>query len=397
MGIWQKSLIIVAGAIMTLNVTANEYWDAWGREIWANTEKTGLPKEQLRRIFENMDTIEVLATGPGSWVYELKSAGDVYHRKAQEQELTGSKDEVLRSYTIAHELYNYARFPQLFTEDRHEAYRLMRDTFFKITKLKGIPMEEVRIPYQGKEIVGHFYNTQDKPAPLIIWSGGTDGWKMAGLDFKQRLLNEGFAIFAMDMPGTGESQHKLSYKSDLIYGRVIDYFKNEREDIDGDKIATYFGSFSGNFAVKLALTNKDLAASVNHSGGIHHTFTMYREMGLKELPPTTTSPGMRAAATMYAMGFDVDDYDIEKAMDTLEELSLKNQKLLKKTPSQVPLLSIYGTADILMPERDWELLKNSGVETEGLIYEGDRHMAWEHADDHRPKMIAWLKEQLKMN
>ena len=81
-------------------------------------------------------------------------------------------------------------------------------------------------------------------------------------------------------------------------------------------------------------------------------------------------------------------------MEPLESLSLKRQGLLKETPGQAPLMNIYGTADILMPIADWELLRDSGVESYDLIYEGDRHMAWEHAHDHRPKMIAWLKKQL---
>ena len=71
--------------------------------------------------------------------------------------------------------------------------------------------------------------------------------------------------------------------------------------------------------------------------------------------------------------------------------------MLKKTPGQAPLLGIYGIADILMPIEDWHILQESSVKSDGLIYEGDRHMAREHADDHGPKMSAWLKKHLGMN
>ena len=36
---------------------------------------------------------------------------------------------------------------------------------------------------------------------------------------------------------------------------------------------------------------------------------------------------------------------------------------------------------------DLEVLMKSGVESTNLTYEGDRHMAWEHADDHQSRMI----------
>lgn len=401
MKILHKTIIMVFGICLTAIVSANEILDAWWGEAGNGLVGLGVPEDEVRRMFLNMDDIDVFAEGPGSWVYEFKQGGDVYLRRARELELNGSKEKIIQAYERANALYTAARFPQLFTDSRKDAYNLQIETYLKLLKHKGVPVEVVKIPFEGKEIIGHFHNRLDTPAPVIVWSGGTDGWKMSGLDFKQWLMDEGFAIFAMDMPGTGESQHKLDHTADRIYSRVIDYLKNERPDVDGDKIALYFGSFSGNFAVKLALVDPNVTASVNHSGGIHKTFTQYRERGMTGLPPLTTSPGMRAAATVYAFGMDVrevagDDDKISETLDVLEKISLLNQGLLKKTPDQAPLLNIYGTADILMPIEDWHILEESGVESDGLIYEGDRHMAWEHADDHRPKMIAWLKKHLGM-
>jgi esterase FrsA len=377
---------------------ANEVWDAWGVEASLGFKELGVPEEEVKRIFDNMDELDLFATGPGAWSYELKQAGDVYYRRAQELELKGQKNKIIKAYTIAHEYYNSARFPQLFTAERREAYQRSLETYKKILKHRKIPMQEIRIPFEGKEVVGHFYNTQTGPAPVIIWSGGTDGWKMAGLEFKLRLMDEGFAIFAMDMPGTGESQHKTTYNSDRVYKHVVKYLQT-RDDIDRDKIALYFGSFSGHFAAHLALTDENIAAAVNHSGGIHYMFTQYREMGMKELPPVSTSPGMRAAAAMWGMGLDPRDYvgRIDVALDELENFSLLDQGLLDVKVPKAPLMNIYGTLDRLMPIRDWELLKSKGIESEDLIYEGDYHMAWEHASDHRSKMISWLKKQLKMD
>lgn len=83
------------------------------------------------------------------------------------------------------------------------------------------------------------------------------------------------------------------------------------------------------------------------------------------MPPLTTSMGMRASATINAFWLDVQEafesQDKSNVFDLIESMSLVNQGILKKTPNRAPLLSIYGTAD-----------------------------------DHRPKMITWLKTQLSM-
>ena len=50
-----------------------------------------------------------------------------------------------------------------------------------------------------------------------------------------------------------------------------------------------------------------------------------------------------------------------------------------------------------MPVQDVYLLSEAGVEQETLIYEGAGHMAWDHSDDHQPKMIAFIKKYFGMS
>jgi esterase FrsA len=257
--------------------------------------------------------------------------------------------------------------------------------------LTNFPLELVNIPFEGKTIRTYFHKREgdfpsSDPQPVLIWSGGLDGWKTGGVEFKQQLMDEGFSVLAIDLPGTGESEWPLDANADRVYSAVIDQLKT-RPDVDADKIAVYFGSFSGVFAIKLALTNPDVSAAVNHSGGIH----LFFNPPLDKIPLLTTTMGMRATATTYAMG--VFDENLEVIKAKLATMSLKTQGLLKPTPNQCPLLSIYGTADRLMPIQDLDVLMDSGVQSTNLVYEGDRHMAWEHQGDHRPKMIEWIKQR----
>jgi esterase FrsA len=367
---------------------AGEAYDAWWPEAGEGLVQAGADRSEAEAAFRRIQSLDLTAAGVGSWSYELALPGYVHHRRAQERETTGDSAGAIAEYRQASAFFDAARFPALTTPERSSAYKKHLECYLKLASLNHVPLRIVSIPFEGKQIVGHLHLPEAERPPLLIWSGGLDGWKTAGLDFKQRLLDEGFAVFAVDLPGTGESQWPLEADSDRIYSRIIEYFRDSPE-VDGQRVAVYFGSFSGVYAIKLSLVDPRLKAAVNHSGGIH----LFFHPQATQLPPLTTSVGMRAAATMHAMG--VADKPLPEALAHFGTFSLKDQGLLKATPNQAPLLSIYGTKDILMPIEDFELLKRSGVKSDELIYEGDGHMAWEHADDHRPKMIAWLKKHLE--
>lgn len=365
-------------------------YDAWFGEVGGGIVAAGVPEPEVERVMKRITEIDPFATGPGSWVYEFRVPADVHLRRAQNAEIAGDRDRAVTEYRAANAFFNAARWPALFTEERRAAYEKQLETYLRLADFEGLPLEIVRIPYEGREIVGHLHKPDGGPAPVVLWSGGLDGWKDTAIDFKKSLLGSGFAVFAMDLPGTGESQWKLEATSERIYSRAIDYLKT-RSDVDASRIAPYFGSFSGAYAIKLTLRDPDVTCGVNHSGGIH----LFYHPPMTEIPPLTTSIGMRATATIHVMGMT--GAPTQDVLSTYSTFSLRNQGYLQPTPQQAPLLTIHGTEDVLMPVEDVQLMSDSGVEQTTLIYEGSRHMAWDRADDHRPKMIAFLNECFGMS
>jgi len=369
---------------------ANEIMDAWGGEIIPGLiSEGGIAKKEATRAFNRITDLSPQAVGPGSWVYELNLPGDVHLRQAEAFETKGNDKKALNQYRQAMAYFNAARFPATYTKARKDAYQKQLYTYRKVATLSRFPLELVNIPFEGKTIRTHFHSRGPGPNPVLIWSGGLDGWKTGGMDFKRELMAAGFSVLAIDLPGTGESEWLLDANSERIYSAVIKHLQ-KRRDVKADSIAVYFGSFSGVYAIKLALTDPNVTAAVNHSGGIHYFFNP----PIDAIPPLTTTMGMRATATVHAMGLDGSTIDIIKS--NLATFSLKTQGLLKPTPAQAPLLNIYGTADRLMPIQDLDVLMASGIKGTNLVYEGDRHMAWEHVEDHRPKMVAWLIEKMGM-
>ncbi len=366
-----------------------EVYDAWFGEVGNGAIDGGAPAAEVETAMKRISDLDPMAIGPGSWVYEFSIPAKVHLANAREADVAGNDRRAIREYRAANAFFNAARWPALYTQERTEAYRQQLNTFLRLAEYQELPLEVVAIPYEGKRIVGHLHKPQGKPAPVILWSGGLDGWKDTAIDFKKQLLAEGFAIFAMDLPGTGESAWPLEATSERIFSRAIDHLKT-RDDVDGANIAPYFGSFSGAYAIKLALRDPDVKAAVNHSGGIH----LFYVPESRELPPLTTSYGMRATATRFAMGMH--GLATAEVRSTLSTFSLKHQGYLQETRNQAPLMTIHGTEDRLMPVRDVYLMSESGVKQETLIYEGSPHMAWDHVDDHRPKMIQFLKRHLGM-
>ena len=390
-----RLLSALLGCLLSLPALGEHLvYDAWFPEVGNGAIAAGAPATEVEVAMKRINTIDPYAVGPGSWVYEFSVPATVHLREAQAADVAGDRAKAITEYAAANAFFNAARWPALFTEARRAAYQQQLNTFIRLAELKGLPLEVVRIPYHGKEIMAHLHKPEGQPAPVILWSGGLDGWKDTAIEFKQSLLDEGFAILAVDLPGTGESQWPLDANAERFYSRAIDYLKT-RDDVNGSRVAPYFGSFSGAYAIKLALRDPDVTAAVNHSGGVHLFFEppVPRDAaGVLQLPPLTTSYGMRAFATMFAMGMRPDNGD--EVLSTLSTFSLKNQGYLQPTPHQAPLLTIHGTADQLMPVEDIYLMSDAGVEQETLIYPDAPHMAWNHADDHQPKMVAFLKRHL---
>jgi esterase FrsA len=197
------------------------------------------------------------------------------------------------------------------------------------------------------------------------------------------MLAEGLAVFAFDMPGTGESEWPLEPDSDRVYSRVVDYLKT-RSELDGENIAVYLQSFAGLYAVKLALVDPDVKAAVNIGGPIHLAFTPEH---IKKVPDVMIK------TIANAMGEDL-DASFKTMVAKAGPMSLDKQGLLTRPERQAALLSINGDLDELVPIEDLYIISDRGIEQEQWVYEGDRHCATEHLEEYAPKAAAWLKQHL---
>ncbi|MEW6350524.1 MAG: alpha/beta fold hydrolase [Thermodesulfobacteriota bacterium] len=319
--------------------------------------------------------------GSGSWVYELSRAAAGHERAAGEADHAGQKETAAREYRKAAIFYYLARFPFVGSPAKEKAYQAHIRCYLKAAESLTPPLHVVRIPFEGKEIVTYLRIPATERPPVVLFTGGVDTWKSDFDQVVEPILQQGLAVMAVDMPGTGESQWPLAPESDRVYARVFEYLKT-RPDLDGSRVGVLMLSFGGYFAVRLALTNPDVKAAINVGGPISLCFAPEHIRKVPNVMIKTIARAMRVEK----------DLPLEELVRKTSPFSLAD--LLKHPKHRGRLLSINGDQDHLVTIDDLYVISKLGVAQDEWVYKGDGHCAPRNIKDWAPKAAAWLKRSL---
>src|ERR1700738_2990506 len=126
------------------------------------------------------------------------------------------------------------------------------DAFVRSTESLTPSMEVVRIPFEGKEIVGYLRlpASPNAPVPIVFAISGLDSRKENLAETYGPLVERGIGFFTLDGPGTGQSPVKESPTADRVLSRALDYLTSRRE-IDPRRIVVHGVSFGAYWASKL--------------------------------------------------------------------------------------------------------------------------------------------------
>ena len=327
---------------------------------------------------------------PDEWAAAWSAVADTYMAKAV---AASDIKEADASFLRAWRLYYFGQWPAPTSAGKQAAYQRAIDAYLQHAKYFDPPLEVVRIPFEGSEIVGYLRLPANapRPVPLVLAISGLDSRKETVAETYAAALPEGIGFFAVDSPGTGQAPLKAGETSDRMYSRVLDYL-GSRPEIDKGRIVVHGQSFGAYWAAKLAHTEaKRLAGAVTQSPPIHHTFQpdffrgrMYTREYLFDLVP----------ASLYVYGLKSTD----ELIAFLPKMSLQAQGLLGKPAA--PMLVVGGTRDTQVPIDDLELLINSGSEPrEAWINPVGRHMGrtastWLDPVIFRRVILPWEVRQL---
>ena len=302
-----------------------------------------------------------------AWALAWCGVAERHWTEARALEASADRAGAAKRYWSAWRLYHFARWPTENTPAKRDARHRALDAFRSHARLLDPPIETIRIPFEGAEIVAYLRLPPGvRPAPLVFGIAGLDSRKEDVAAHTDGNLKRGLGIFAIDLPGTGESPHTTADPaSDRIFSMALDYL-GQRADVDASRIAVQGRSWSGYWAAKLAVTERGrLRGSIVHGGPIHHYF---QPDWLRKSLTTGEYLYDYAQAKCAMLGArDVDDM-----LARARRFSLLDAGLLDR-PS-APLLAVNGALDSQIPIADLHVLLEHGDAREAWVNPRGGHM-----------------------
>jgi len=342
--------------------------------------KTMVPRWTMHGgdIIDINETIDRISLREGNWVKEWGKTAEKYQQKAEELIADNNFDDAKYMLMKSSVYYRLAAYPYPLDAEQEDAYKKCVKNFTEANKFFSNPPQRVEIALEGKKIIGNFrHPIENKRYPLVILIPGLDSNKEELYWCEDRFLNQGWATFSLDMPGTGESIWPLRVESDRVFQAVFEHFQKSSY-IEKDKIAVVGFNFGGYWAVRLAAQNNKVLAVVDVAGPIHYAF---QSSYINKLPGYIQNILKKASGEQDYAGF----------AKISPDFSLRKDNLLDKLA--VPCLAINSRNNFLVPVEDAYIFAEIGT-APGLIkiYPDDQYGFAEHISDVYALVLQWLQQ-----
>lgn len=321
----------------------------------------GVKPEDAREALAQLNTLE-----PDDWAAAWGRVGERYLARAREAEKSNPQEARGLYYQAWHN-FNVGRWPtEKNSPGKMKVYGQALDAFRSYGRLLDPPVETVRFPFEGKEVVAYLRLPAGvRPAPLVFGINGLDSRKEDVIARVDSYLKLGIGVFAIDMPGTGEAPLPIDVGAERMFSRALDYLQT-RPDIDSKRIVVQGRSWSGYWAALMAYTEKDrIRGAVVHGVGIHEYFSpewqkkafSSREYLFDMFPARAAVYGTKTMDEFLAYG---------------PRLSLLTRGFLDK-PS-APMLLVNGERDTQQPIGDLYLMMKHGDPKDTWVNPAGGHM-----------------------
>jgi hypothetical protein len=309
----------------------------------------GLDAGDVKEAFNSIHTRD-----KDEWAAAFMGVADRYMNEAKSLEKS-DPTKANADYIRAWRLYSFGRWPIPASPGKQRSYEKAIEAFLAHARFWDPPLEIVRIPFEGKEIIGYLRlpKNTNGPVPLVLAVNGLDSRKEDLSESFSAILPFGIGFLAVDGPGTGQNPIKVSENAERVLSRVLDYIAT-RPEIDKNRVAMHGVSWGAYWATKMAIVEHARlrgasAQSPPTDRFFQKDFLMNSLIGNREYLFDQV-PALMAI-------FD-NVKTVDEMAEVLPKMSLVKQGLLGKPMS--PMLILAGVRDTQVPIDDIYLLLSKG-------------------------------------
>ena len=309
----------------------------------------GLGPGDIKEAFASIHTKD-----KDEWAAAFIGVADRYMNEAKSLEKTDPA-KANADYIRAWRLYSFGRWPIPASPGKQRSYEKAIEAFLAHAKFWDPPLEIVKIPFEGKEIIGYLRLPKNAagPVPLVLAVNGLDSRKEDLSESFGAILPYGVGFLAVDGPGTGQNPIKVSENAERMLSRVLDYIAT-RPEIDKNRVAMHGVSWGAYWATKMAIVERARlkgasAQSPPTDKFFQKDFLMNDLLGNREYLFDQVPALMAIFDNVKTVG---------EMSEVLPKMSLVKQGLLGKP--MAPMLILAGVKDTQVPISDIYLLLDKG-------------------------------------
>ena len=393
--------LLICSTLFALNLFAQERRERTIEEIKTEAIRRaevgqypliGLDPTDVREAFQSIHTAD-----KDEWAAGFMRVADRYFNEAKSREKSDPA-KANADYVRAWRIDSFGRWPIPASPGKQRAYEKAIESFLAHARFFDPPLEVVRIPFEGKEIIGYLrlprMTTAKGPVPLVIAVNGLDSRKEDLTESFGAILPFGIGFLAVDGPGTGQAPIKVSETSERMLSRVIDYAQS-RPEIDKNRIALHGVSWGAYWATKMAIVERARlrgasAQSPPIAKFFQKEFLMNSLLGNREYLFDQVPALMNILEGVHTL---------DEMGQYLPKMSLVHQGLLGKP--MAPMLILAGVLDTQVPIEDEYLLLSKGdAPKEAWINPQGGHLGrqvgvWPDPLIFKRVIIPWLVKTLE--
>jgi esterase FrsA len=349
----------------------------------------GLHPEDVEEAFTSIKTRD-----KDEWATAFMRVADRYMTEGKALEKS-DPEKANADFIRAWRIYSFGRWPIPSSPKKKESYTKAIEAFRAHAKFWDPPLEVVRLPFEGQEIIGYVRLPKNAtgPVPMVIAVNGLDSRKEDLTESFGAILPYGIGVIAVDGPGTGQCPIKASPTADRLLSKVIDYLQT-RPEVDSRRIAFHGVSWGAYWGTKMAVVERERLKAVSVQSPptdlfFTRKFLMESLLGNREY----LFDQVPALMAIFDKVNSVDDI-----ATIFEKMSLVNQGILGKPTA--PMLIIAGVKDTQVPISDiYELMNAGDVPKEAWINPSGGHLGrqvkvWPDPIIFKRVLLPWIARNL---